>query len=165
VQLSEDMAQDMLGRVLLKLSREMSGFQFDRSRGRFRSWLKTIVVRRVCDAYRRADEEPMLLGDAERWLQAPDDDVKDGEAELECEALWAHGEWVHARVESRVKPTSWTLFWKVEIEGVALSLAARELGLNYSNALKRLKQVRDSLRREGERLAKAPAGVTDRADY
>ena len=54
---AEDTAQD----VFATLVKELSKFEYDQARGNFRSWLKTITVRKVRDAQRK--KQPQVLGD------------------------------------------------------------------------------------------------------
>jgi len=50
---SDAMAQDVFQETIINLIRNLPDFEYDREKGYFRSYLKTIVIRRVRDAFRR----------------------------------------------------------------------------------------------------------------
>jgi len=57
-----EQAEDVAQECLFRLSQRMGGFEYDQCRGRFRSWLKTIVVRIVIDNHRRHRERSAATG-------------------------------------------------------------------------------------------------------
>jgi RNA polymerase sigma factor (sigma-70 family) len=56
---SEDVVQD----TLLAVAKQMPGFQYDRSRGSFKSWLQTIAWRRIHDQRRKDYHDPLGKAD------------------------------------------------------------------------------------------------------
>ena len=50
---SEAVAQDVFQETMISLMRQLPNFNYDTGRGKFRSFIKTIVKRRVCDIYRK----------------------------------------------------------------------------------------------------------------
>ncbi|MHC5024894.1 MAG: RNA polymerase sigma factor [Planctomycetota bacterium] len=58
--------EDILQEVLVRLTRAMPGFKYDQTRGRFRGYLKTIVMSAVSDRFRQAGRRDPVrsLGDA-----------------------------------------------------------------------------------------------------
>lgn len=50
---SDTMAQDVFQETIVSLIKNLPFFEYDSEKGRFRSYLKTIVIRRVRDAFRR----------------------------------------------------------------------------------------------------------------
>ena len=105
---SGDMSQDVLQESMITLTKVMPNFRYDRVKGKFRTFLLTIVSSRIVDAFRRErkyqewrtddnEQTPTLENTAEEWVSNWEDD-------------WEH-EWqqhllMHAldRVKKRVKP-------------------------------------------------------------
>lgn len=55
--LNHDDAEDIRSECYESLVRQMQDFEYDRSRGSFKAWLRTIVVRRVIDRMRKRKEQ------------------------------------------------------------------------------------------------------------
>jgi RNA polymerase sigma-70 factor (ECF subfamily) len=139
VQLSHDESQDMLGTVLLKLAHEMATFQLDRSRGRFRSWLKTVVHREIQDYWRYQSRRPAdgralqaSFGRLERVidpasLESLSDDLSDS-----IDNGLREVEGIVESVRRRVEAVSWSAFWRTAIDGVSAREAAAELNLTLA---------------------------------
>ncbi len=58
--LGHDDAEEVRDQVLEELSRKMASFEYDRDRGRFKSWLSTVTHGRVVDALRRRRSRPQI---------------------------------------------------------------------------------------------------------
>lgn len=58
--LAEPDAQDVVQEVVTEVFRAMPRFEYDRARGSFRSYLRTIAQRKVIDHRRRADRRPTV---------------------------------------------------------------------------------------------------------
>ncbi|MCP4177163.1 MAG: sigma-70 family RNA polymerase sigma factor [bacterium] len=61
---SDSMAKDIFQETIIGLIKNMPDFNYDVGKGRFRSFLKTIVRRRVIDAFRREGKYVSLSDDA-----------------------------------------------------------------------------------------------------
>jgi RNA polymerase sigma-70 factor (ECF subfamily) len=146
---ADDLAQD----VLLIVFREVAAFE-RRRRGAFRAWLRTILVHRVRDYFRRQQYRPTVTGDSDFLrrldeLEAPDSALS---------RLWDrdHDEHVAAsllrRVQGDFAPATWEAFRRHALEGEPAARVAAELGLSLnsvllakSRVLKRLRQELDGL--------------------
>lgn len=51
--LSEQAAEEVVQETMISVAKQMPGFRYDRSKGSFRSWLLTVVSRRVNDRHRQ----------------------------------------------------------------------------------------------------------------
>jgi len=139
VQLSQDESQDMLSRVLLKLSRHMAGFQLNRSRGRFRGWLKTVVKREVQDFWRSQSRTPgegriyqVSIDQLERVIDPTSLECLSEELSVGIEAGLREVEGIIESVRQRVEATSWQAFWRTTVDGVSTRDAAAELNLSLT---------------------------------
>ncbi len=52
--LDEPDADDLVQQVMLAVSEHIKRFEYDRDRGRFRQWVRTIAERKIADHYRKA---------------------------------------------------------------------------------------------------------------
>jgi len=70
-------ADDLVQEVLLVVTRELPGFQHNRQRGAFRSWLRKILVLRLRNFWRSRQRRPIATGDSDflRQLDELEDDV------------------------------------------------------------------------------------------
>lgn len=57
--------EDVVQTVLLKLAKAMPEFEYDRAKGRFRGFLKTIAMREIVDRFRQKGRGPNVLVSAE----------------------------------------------------------------------------------------------------
>ncbi len=160
VQLSEDESHDMLSRVLLKLSREMAGFQLDRNRGRFRGWLKTVVQREVQDFWRSQSRRPgegrtlqVTSGRLEQVIDPASLERLSEELSVGIETGLKEVEEIVESVRQRVEPGTWQAFWRTAVDGVSAREAATELGLSIS-------AVSQAKYRVGKLLQQAAADYT-----
>ena len=73
---SDDVLQD----VLVRLTRAMPGFEYDRGRGRFRGYLKTVVRHAISDRIGQNRGRP--------GVSTIDHDLPDPRAEADLDAVW-----------------------------------------------------------------------------
>ncbi|HNO79590.1 MAG TPA: sigma-70 family RNA polymerase sigma factor [Phycisphaerae bacterium] len=146
---------DIMQDVLMILSKSMQDFEYDPSKGKFRSYLKTLVIRAV---YRKTFQKksPVLLED----IDAAIDPVKD---DPETEAIWEE-EWRqhHVRQAMRIIAIEYNeqdqnAFEYYAVQGRSAQETADELGINVdqvykakSRILKRLSElIRQQVDEEG----------------
>ncbi len=115
--LQESDAQDVTQAVLLKLSRSMATFVYDRSR-RFRGWLKTIAHHAWRDLVAERKRAGVGSGDSRMRellenIQAGDGLVQHLAEEFRRELL----DEAMARVRPRVEPRTWDAFRLTALEG------------------------------------------------
>jgi RNA polymerase sigma-70 factor (ECF subfamily) len=120
-----DLTQDALGGVAGSIGR----LDYDPARGTFRSWLFTIVRRRLSNWRRACRSRPPVRDDPaarqvlEQW-PAP--------AEADWEAQWQGRlfAWACGRVRRDVTDTTWQAFWRTFIDGEPSRQVAADLGLS-----------------------------------
>lgn len=106
--LSDADAQDIVQEVLVGVAQQMPEFRYDRSKGRFKSWLLTIVRRRLADHWQRTTST------RNREARFTDDGSTGGDDGLE--PLWQQ-EWEQhllqaalARVQKKVSARHFLIF-------------------------------------------------------
>jgi RNA polymerase sigma factor (sigma-70 family) len=152
-------ADEVSAAVVDKLVVAMRSFVYDPAK-RFRGWLKTVVDNQVCELRRywirhpgdRASGHP----DVHRSLagiRAPIDDLVDTlDHSLERDLQLAQQ--VIDLVKQRVRPKSWTAFWRTAIENERAADVARSLGISVGAVYMDKHRVAKMLREEGLRLRK-----------
>ena len=86
----DDVAQN----VLIRLSRAMKGFEYDAARGRFRGYLKRVVMSEIADRARQSR--------GRRPVSASEEVLSFAAAEPEAERIWEE-EWRHHHVERAMR--------------------------------------------------------------
>jgi len=143
-------AQDVVQETMLAVSKAMPGFRYDRSRGRFRTWLLTVVRTRMANHWERVGRRQRLetaVG------HTPADD-----ASSDLERSWEE-EWntrvvssALERLRQRTQGRQFLFFDMVERQGVAVDKAAAATGFNVAHAYVIRHRLRRMLREEVKRL-------------
>lgn len=143
--LSEQDAADVVQEVFAKLTQALANFEFDKERGRFRTWLWRVTHNALADWARRRDARQR----AERgW--ADEQSPPDAEAlSAEWDVLYRRRvlEIVLERVRSTAQPATWASFEGRILQGRPAAEIAAETGLSvnavYVNASRLLTRVRE----------------------
>jgi RNA polymerase sigma-70 factor (ECF subfamily) len=165
--LGRDDADEVSAAVLAKLVQALRTFVYDPGH-RFRSWLKTVVENQVRDFRRqcvrrrgdRASGHPDIHRALEQ-IEAPgavEDLVDSLDQRLEHDLRLAQR--VTALVRERVRPETWTAFWRTAIEKEAAPEVARSLGLSVGAVYMAKQRVARMLREEGLKLS-SPTDCTN----
>src|SRR5439155_19999084 len=120
---------DLVQEVMEVLVRELPNFHYDRRRGSFRGWLRTITVNRLRMFWRSRQSQPLATGDS---------DLARKLAELEdphsaFSQLWdqEHDRHVARRllelIEKEFEPATWRAFQRLALDGFAATKVAAEL--------------------------------------
>jgi RNA polymerase sigma-70 factor (ECF subfamily) len=146
-------AEDVTQEVLCKLAQQIRRFPYDRTRGRFRGWLKTVARHAWCDlqeSRRRAgwgSGDPRIQrllesqAEADRLVEALDQEFL---LELYAEAK--------ARVQLRVSRTTWRAFQLLVTAEWSGSRVAAELGMNVAAVYVAKNRVQKMLAEEIRKL-------------
>ena len=147
---------DIVQEAFLAVRSALPGFRYDRSRGRFRAYLRRVVRNAVLRFQRRRADAPLPLA-AELPAPAPDDS-----AELWLQ-IWSLA---LARIlrSGSFSPNTVAAFRRVAIENLPVPDVAREFKLT-SNAVYQLKsRVLRSVRAELDRFGRGRLPPADLAD-
>jgi RNA polymerase sigma-70 factor (ECF subfamily) len=152
--------EDVAQAVLLKLVQSLSRGGYQPEKGKFRSYLKTIVRNAIVDHWRQSrragawEQAGLVL----EQLAAPDS-IDPLASELSDQVQEEHDRVRTAlrAVERRVKPNTWQAFWLLTVEGRAGKEAAEQLGMTVTAVHVANCRVRELLRAEMARLARESA--------
>lgn len=142
---------------MFKLSCGRALASFDRCRGRFRPWLRTVVHRAALD-YRRAQKK--IAGSASTRKSDVDslDSLLDpasldelvGDLDARLTRDLRAAEAAIERVRRRVKPSSWEAFYRAAVLGQAATAVADDLGLSLAAVYVAKRRIGQMLKVEGQ---------------
>ena len=136
-----NLTQDVLGSVMKNAER----FEYDPSRGRFRSWLLTVTRNRVNDFFSGLKRQTRGSGDTvvrSVLEQEPGRDEEDWNEDYRHRLF----HWVAEKIRAEFQETTWQAFWKTAVEGQSGQQVAEDLAISVgavyiakSRVLSRLK--------------------------
>lgn len=122
-----DVTQDVLRAVALAVGR----FRYDPARGRFRSWLFTLLRNRLADRARRS--RLLAVGGSAARLILEAVPAPDGEETLAREAERQLFRLALGRVRARVRPATWEAFARTALGGEPAAAVAGDLGVSTAS--------------------------------
>jgi RNA polymerase sigma factor (sigma-70 family) len=151
--LPEADAQDVTQDVLTQLVQKLGTFVYDRHKGSFRGWLKTLTHHAWCD-YVESRQRAGLVGDNNEVLHcletlAASQDLLERLADTFDLELLSEAQ---ARVQLQVSPRDWKIFESLALEGRTGPEVAKELGMTVTAVLMAKSRVQKRLCREVRRL-------------
>lgn len=130
--LSRDDADDVRSECYKAIVQQIRTFDYDRAKGGFKAWLRTMVDRRVIDLFRKKREQQANSGDL-RKLEA---------THLSPEHIWER-EWTDQHLKhcveqlrGEVSRTTFEAFSIVVIQGRPVTEACDALGMNANQIYK-----------------------------
>jgi RNA polymerase sigma-70 factor (ECF subfamily) len=122
---SEHDAADLLQEVFVALLQTLPSFEYDHERGRFRGWLRTLLLNKLRDRKRRDAREEKALTQHGQQAEQSDDGERFWEAEYQQELARR----ALRLMESDFAPATWKAFWETVVQGRSADVVAGELGL------------------------------------
>lgn len=146
---------DLVQEVLHIVAQEMPAFVYDREKGGFRGWLRTMLANRLKNYWRQRRSRPITANDND-FLVAVLDQLEDAHSDLASTWDRDHDRHVVARLLGLVRgdfePQTWEAFSRTALEGQEVGTVAAALALT-PNAVKLAKhRVLKRLRQEAEGL-------------
>jgi RNA polymerase sigma-70 factor (ECF subfamily) len=124
-------ASDLTQEVLLLAARALPGFAYDRARGQFRGWLRTVARNQMFKFFARSKMDRLTDGSSAAWRDAeaqPDDSGDDARWERDYRArLFATAS---EKVRVLVTAATWDAFWQTAVLGETAEAASRATGLS-----------------------------------
>ncbi len=152
--LPDQEADDLVQEVLAVVVRRLPDFRRQPHTGAFRSWLRTITVNCLRDAWRSQRIRPRATGDSN--FQQMLDQLEDPGSGLS--GLWNDEHDRHvlnellALIKPRFEPSTWQAFQLVTLQGASPKDVSAELGISVNAVFIAKSRVLSLLRREGEGL-------------
>ncbi len=148
-------ADDLVQQVLEVVVREMPNFDYDPKKGKFRGWLRAILVNQLRGFWRSRKGRPLATGDSDFYDKMLNQ-LADPKSDLS--RLWdqEHDQHVAQRllalIEPDFSPTTWQAFQRV-MGGEKAAKVAAYLGISVNAVYLAKSSVLKRLRRELEGLA------------
>jgi RNA polymerase sigma factor (sigma-70 family) len=144
-------ARDLMQEVLAAVAGAIQSWEPDPSRGRFRTWLYTIVRNKTIAAMRRRRPGDRGTGDSATMRSLQAKPVAADEAfELEVRRAAFHS--AAEQVRQEVHPSTWEAFWQTSVCCRPIDEVARELRLSAGSVYAARSRVLARLRREIEEM-------------
>jgi RNA polymerase sigma-70 factor (ECF subfamily) len=149
-----DDIDDLVQEVMEVLVRELPRFEYDRQRGSFRGWLRTITVNRLRMFWRSRQARPGAPGGSD--LVRKLDELEDPHSSLS--RLWdrEHDRHVAHRllesIEPEFEPLTWRAFRRLTLDGATPQAVAAELGMSLNAVYLSKYRVLQRLRQEMQGL-------------
>jgi len=143
--LNRDDADDVRSECYRAIVQQIETFHYDKAKGGFKAWLRTIVDRRVTDLFRKKREQQANTG-----VLGQLEDAHSSPAEV-WETEWKNQHLKHCVEELRgeVSRRTFEAFTIVVIQGRPVAEACDELGMNpnqiYKARARMLRRVRDKM--------------------
>lgn len=146
--LSHDDAEDIVQQTMLSVSSHIGDFRYDRDRGRFRNWVRTIAENKIKSTWRRKSINKL---NADRAQDIADDtpsidDIWEDEWRIQ-DLLWCLDQ-----VEKDISPRKMQAFRKYALEGVPAQEVAREMDMTVGNVYVTRHSVLCKIRKKSEEL-------------
>lgn len=127
-------AADLTQTVLCQVAEGISRFNYDPRRGSFRSWLFTIVRRRLHDFRTRRNGTCQATGDSaiQHLLEAHVAPSEEDSAAWEREYRMGLFAWAAEQARPSFQETTWQAFWQTAVEGKPGKDVAAALGLSVA---------------------------------
>lgn len=150
-------ADDIVQQTMVAISAHIADFRYDRDRGRFRQWVKTIAANKIRDLHRHRQAAPDRIS-----LSASEGDPasdQPGIAEV-WETEWRAQDmlWCLDQVRRDIAPRRYEAFELYVLGGVSAEETGRRMGMTKSHVyvtrtqvVKRIRELMERLGEEGTR--------------
>jgi RNA polymerase sigma-70 factor (ECF subfamily) len=142
---NEHDAADLIQEVFVVLLQTLPSFQYD-PKGRFRSWLRTLLLNKLRDHRRRRVRAERAMAQTPGEEEEPDAAEQFWEVEFRAELARRALEIMQANFN----PSTWQAVWQTVVEGQSPADVARRLGLTenavYLARFRVLHRLRQELR-------------------
>ena len=154
--LSHADADDILQQTCEKVHKSIKKFDYDPSKGRFRSWLCLIVKQRIADHYRKQKKFPPLPSPLNENPDAPfveiEDPVDDWQQKWDTEYYEHLTERALEELQQKVKPDQYEIFNAYVIEERPAKEVAGQLGVSEDSVYKTKERLMPILEKIIQRL-------------
>lgn len=149
-------ADDIVQQVMVAVSAHIGEFRYDRDRGRFRQWVKTIAANKIRDLFRHRQAAPDRVSLSSSGLDCPSD--RPGIGEL-WESEWRAQDllWCLDQVRRDIAPRRYEAFELYVLQGVSAEDTGRRLGMTKTHVyvtrtqvVKRIRELMKQLDREAD---------------
>ena len=145
--LQEGDAADVAQETLRAVAKAIGKFEYDPQRGKFRSWLLTVVRSKLHDFLAQQQRQPALASETTLRIQLENESMPADESVWEADYYRAIFNWAAERIRGEFHESTWQAFWRTTIDQRDGKEVAESLGLSVgavyvakSRVIARLKQ-------------------------
>jgi len=148
--LNREDADDIRSECYKSIVQQIGAFDYDKAKGGFKAWLRTIVDRRVVDLFRKKREQQAKSGELQQI------EAVHTSAEEVWDTEWKSQHLKHCveQLRGEVSRTTFAAFSMVVIEGRPVVEVCDELGMNsnqvYKAKARMLRRVREKMAEIGD---------------
>jgi len=158
--LAHDDAEDIVQQTMVSISSHIGDFRYDRDRGRFRNWVRTIAENKIRSMWRKRPAAQAGLSQL--------DALPDGAPSVEdlWEEEWRIQDlnWCLDQVERDVSPRRMEAFRKYVLEGIPAEEVARQMEMSVGNVYVTRHTVLSKIRRKAAELNARAGDATGPVD-
>ncbi len=143
-------AADLAQEVLQSVARSMPDFVLD---GRFRSWLFTLVQRRLVDWRKKQQRQEQGSGRTSVLEQLHEQPAPDDEADWNRELQQQTFSVAAAKIRAGFSESTWQAFWQTAVKGRSGQEAAQSLGLSVAAVYLAKRRVMAKLKEQVELMS------------
>jgi RNA polymerase sigma-70 factor (ECF subfamily) len=144
-------AADVFQEVFSAVAAAIDRFEHGASGSTFRGWLWTITRNKICDFYRRRQNEVGGVGGTAAQIQLMEipDELMDSNGDVSSHS--AMSSLMHRGLEmvrAQFEPRTWEAFWRVAVEGQTTADVAADMGITANGVRQAKSRVLRRLRAE-----------------
>lgn len=152
--LQEADARDVTQDVMCSVISAIQKFEYDRSHGKFRSWLYRVIRSKLANHFNKSAKQPRGSGKTivnQMLNEQPDDEH---EQAFDREAEQRVFDWACEKVRPEFEPNTWQAFWRTAVDqekasGVATGLSI-SIGAVYIAKSRVIKRLQATIREANE---------------
>jgi RNA polymerase sigma-70 factor (ECF subfamily) len=142
---NEHDAADLVQETFLVLFQTLPTFQYDRTRGKFRNWLQTLLLNKLRDRQRQRVRSNKALAQRPLEKELPDIAELFGEADYQSDLARR----ALRLMQAEFAPDTWKACWETLVQGRSTAEVARELSMTenavYISRCRVLRRLRQEL--------------------
>ena len=150
--LSEADAADVVQEMMRSISMAMDRFDYDRGKGKFRSWLFTVAHSKLCRFFKTKGRRPSTAGDTRMMEFINEQPSEEEERDWDLGYKRRLFQWAAERVKKRVAPNTWEAFWRVSMNEEPVEEVVEALGMSTGSVYVAKSRVIVALRQELESI-------------
>jgi RNA polymerase sigma-70 factor (ECF subfamily) len=144
-------AQDLTQDVMAAVARAIRSWQPDSGRGKFRTWLYTVVRNKTIAALRRRRPGDRGTGDTNVFNHVESRPIEAHTA-FELEVRRAAFRQAADRVRQQVHSTSWEAFWRTSVLGHSIAETGKALGVSIGSVYAARSRIMARLRSDADAI-------------
>lgn len=148
--LDDQNAQEVVQETIISVAKEMPDFQYDRKKGAFKSWLRTITRRRISDHLRKVYRQEDKSLSNEFCLEKAKEIADESSTDLLWEEQWREhvARTATERVKGKVKPEQFQIFDLYVLQRWPASKVAKALGVSMAQVYLARHRIGSLLKKE-----------------